>query len=234
MKYCFNKGVLFVSQLKDGGNNAIIFDFVSDKIDERVSFNQGKIKKRALLDHLRLLCLGMVRSLLSEYYPSIAWKEVVIDHHPSGQPFLRFVTDSSGCESLPHISISHSGTWVGLVLSEREMPMGVDLEDMKGKERRSVTNLANSFFSPSEVQFVLRYDAIGFYRLWTAKEALAKFHAEGLSYALGVDMGEEFKTHFEGKDAFLINDPKIVLRLKSSLILTQFILDESVVCSVVH
>lgn len=73
-------------------------------------------------------------------------------------------------------NISHSGEWVCLAVSSREV--GVDIE--KHDEKR--TRLAKRFFSEKEQQ-VCR-SVKDFFDIWTQKEAFIKAIGVGLSYGI--------------------------------------------------
>src|SRR5690242_1095493 len=55
-------------------------------------------------------------------------KSVTIQHHTSGEPFLKLQNVDS---PLPlHISISHSGSWLACLISPIEKAACIDLEDL--------------------------------------------------------------------------------------------------------
>ena len=117
-------------------------------------------------------------------WPRVSALQAHIHHHASGAPYL--YTKETARELL-HISISHSGKWVGFALSPLGQPVGFDLEVISKK--RDVLGLSQYAFSDEEQVYVSQNGALAFYYLWGAKEALAKFFGEGLSFALGLDLG---------------------------------------------
>lgn len=119
----------------------------------------------------------LVKSLLPQV------PDVSIRRHESGRPYLTSTTT----EFLPHISISHSGSWIGIVLSPPDQYTTLDLEDMTLP--RSHQKIANNFFTEHEQLFFKEEGLIGFYKIWTAKEALAKNLDQTISSLLSVDIG---------------------------------------------
>lgn len=156
-----------------------------------------KINPRPSLALYRLASLAVVRSILIENGKiSISQlSDIHIDHYPSGAPFLG--------DNFPSLSVSHSGIWIGCLLGGEHKAVGLDIEDM-GEEgnltSRPYMELANYAFSPLEIDFVNRYQKEGFYRIWTAKEAIAKCQGQGLDYALELDLGEQFLDFFGSID----------------------------------
>lgn len=71
------------------------------------------------------------------------------------------------------LSISHSGHIAALVLSEKSLALGIDVEQLK---LRKFTELAQEFCTPEEILHLAKSKngQADFYQLWTAKEALAK------------------------------------------------------------
>lgn len=81
---------------------------------------------------------------------------------PAGKPFLR------GGEV--QFNLSHSGGLALVALSPASCPVGVDVERI-GRPRARV---AARFFNPLERSFL--GDTEDFYRLWTQKESVIKYH----------------------------------------------------------
>lgn len=79
-----------------------------------------------------------------------------------------------GCDNV-HISVSHSGnTFVCLIGSST---VGVDIQ----QERKvDIIGISRRYFSPRERDIVDKEGAAGFFRLWTRKEAYAKYRGNGL------------------------------------------------------
>ncbi|MBU2871611.1 three component ABC system middle component [Colwellia sp. E2M01] len=71
------------------------------------------------------------------------------------------------------ISITHSGTMAAIILSDKQIKLGIDIEQIK---KRNFTELAAEFCTDSELLSVNQNNNIeaDFYQLWTAKESLAK------------------------------------------------------------
>ncbi|MFV8783961.1 4'-phosphopantetheinyl transferase family protein [Microbulbifer sp. SA54] len=98
---------------------------------------------------------------------------------PSGKPLL---------ENAPelHFSLSHSGRWIALAVSESQA-IGIDIE--QPQKPRNFARIARHYFHPQECALL---DApprelmpIHFYRMWTLKEAFYKARGTGISEGLG-------------------------------------------------
>lgn len=113
--------------------------------------------------------------------------DISINRSDSGRPYLT----SRSTDPLPHISISHSGSWIGILLSDTDHYTTLDLEDMSLV--RSHDKIAKNFFTGPEQQFFKDEGLIGFYKIWTAKEALAKNLDQTISSLLRIDIGRYLK-----------------------------------------
>ena len=103
---------------------------------------------------------------------------LVIGRQPGGRPVLR---------DFPlHFNLSHSGRVVLVALSSGA-PVGIDVEEARPLD--DFRQLAAHAFHPAEVAALQSYAEdraqLGFFRLWTRKEALVK--ALGLGLALPLD-----------------------------------------------
>lgn len=154
-------------------------------------FDLGKI--RPSLETRRAITLALVRSLLVEKgilsYEQA--KKVEIHRLKSGKPFLK--SPQIHQQVLPSLSISHSGSWIVCLLSDKKSPVGLDIEDLT--VNRSYKKLSEYAFSKEENQFVSETEGIGFYQLWTAKEAIAKCNGKGLSYAMRMNLGNKLENY---------------------------------------
>ncbi len=130
----------------------------------------------------RAAALAIVRGVLVEnqLVTDDVVKQITIKHHASGEPFLYFPKTMSSLSL--HISISHSGTWIACLISSSEKPACIDLEDLS--ITRKYLKLAEHYFSEPEIDFVREQGPLGFYKLWTAKEAISKVQGKGLSQVL--------------------------------------------------
>ncbi len=110
----------------------------------------------------------------------VAAKDVVIDAScfdcgkPHGKPKV------AGLE----LSISHSGDWVALALTEAA-PVGVDVEEVRDAD---VDGLAGIAFSPAELtafaQVPPAHKTGAFFTYWSRKEAVVKATGKGMSVAM--------------------------------------------------
>jgi len=73
-----------------------------------------------------------------------------------------------------HVSISHSGSYLGMVLRKKQ-PIGMDIEWLK--RQRPIHQLASYFMNEKELAY-FRNDPNSFYRIWCAKEAVYKIYAK--------------------------------------------------------
>jgi 4'-phosphopantetheinyl transferase len=119
---------------------------------------------------------AIVRNLLAHYAGRPA-DSLTIDYDALGKPAL------VGADL--HFNLSHSGQqW--LVGVSRDQPLGVDIES--GRKKRSVLELADRFFAPSEaialrsMPETIRHRA--FLDLWSCKEAVVKALGTGLRFGL--------------------------------------------------
>lgn len=82
------------------------------------------------------------------------------------------------------VSISHSGDWVALALTEAT-PVGVDVEEVRDAE---VDGLAGIAFSPDELtafeQVPHADKKAAFFTYWSRKEAVVKATGKGMSVAM--------------------------------------------------
>ena len=154
--------------------------FILKKLNlENLIKPSNSTKNRTPLTVRRQLSQILVQFMLPEV------NDIEIKRHDSGLPYL---FSSHVKIPLPSISISHSGSWVGIVLSNSSNYIAIDLEDMDSN--RSYLAIAESFFSLSENQLIKIEGKIGFYKLWTAKEAIAKCLGQDITQALQLDLGK--------------------------------------------
>lgn len=106
----------------------------------------------------RLVTYCMLRALTSR-------DDLVIGHLPSDKPFLDGYS----------ISLSHTKGWAAMILSEKPMELGIDIEYYSDR----VNKVADRFIRPDEQSDSLSYRLIN----WSAKESVYKaLSAEDLQY----------------------------------------------------
>jgi 4'-phosphopantetheinyl transferase len=107
---------------------------------------------------------------------SIPASELAIVRTIKGKPYLE------GNPNL-HYNISHSGDWVVMALSDREV--GIDVERIREPHYR----IAERFFSAPELEELNRLQGKAkkdfFFDLWTLKESYLKLLGKGLTKSLG-------------------------------------------------
>jgi 4'-phosphopantetheinyl transferase len=78
---------------------------------------------------------------------------------------------------MPGFSISHSGDHVLVLVGPDARPVGCDVERIR--TRRGLMSIAQTYFSPSEVEWLWNMKdgearTVGFWKLWTLREAILK------------------------------------------------------------
>lgn len=100
----------------------------------------------------------------------------------NGKPYL------VGIPNL-HFSLSHSGSYVVVAFSEREV--GIDIQHHRPMKEK----IAERFFSEEDNALLRQLEAAGdgegFYRIWAIKEAYMKLTGEGLRQGLHTTMLEK-------------------------------------------
>jgi 4'-phosphopantetheinyl transferase len=158
--------------------------FLETVLSEREAKRVRSFRKQA--DQARaLLSCGLLRLLLAEEL-SIAPHEVPVTRtcptcgEEHGKPRLLRRN-----ETTMEISVSHSGEWVVIGLSQQH-PFGVDIEwikreaDLDGLVRMSLSEAEQQSWRSLPPEQQMR----GFYRYWTRKEAIVKATGDGLTVPL--------------------------------------------------
>ena len=96
----------------------------------------------------------------------------------------RVVTPAGGPGHGPHFNISHCDGLVACAISD-DLELGVDVEPVA---RKAPLDLAQTYFAPEEVRWLASLPSaeqpLGFFRLWTLKEAYIKATGLGLAQPL--------------------------------------------------
>ena len=103
--------------------------------------------------------------------PTTGW---TFGAEPSGRP----IAHNAGYGSIPSISFSHSGGWVA-VASSYAGTVGIDVE--VHRPSRNFIEIAAAAFGSDEQRRVAVEGALGFYRIWTLREAMAKASGVGIA-----------------------------------------------------
>lgn len=102
------------------------------------------------------------------------WRERPILRDPDGRPVL----EARAGEILPAISLAHSGGFIAA--AHGFVPrLGLDLE--RSGRPRDIQGIAELAFGPAERRQVAQGGPEAFYRIWTAREALAKATGRALA-----------------------------------------------------
>jgi 4'-phosphopantetheinyl transferase len=143
--------------------------------DRYAGYRRDADKRRFLTG--RALIRGVVAAELG-----IAPAEVTLDSScfDCGKPHGKPTVVGSTLE----VSVSHSGDWVALALTDGA-PVGVDVEEVRDAE---IDGLAGICFSPEEL---IRFDGVpeadrqgAFFTYWARKEAVIKATGKGMSVAM--------------------------------------------------
>jgi 4'-phosphopantetheinyl transferase len=142
---------------------------------------------RSSLSTRRACSLAMARNLIVKNHLASfdLAKLTMIQRLESGEPYLVFPDELTTDQQIK-ISISHSGTWCACLISHKSNPGAIDLEALNMK--RNFLKIAECFFSKPEIEYVKQFGSTGFYRLWTAKEAIAKVQGKGLREVLKIQL----------------------------------------------
>ena len=105
-----------------------------------------------------------IRSLLSSYLINQLSKEPLL-YNEMGKPYY---------ENGPHFNVSHSGKYVMMAVSTREI--GIDIEENIPKDMSLLTKI----FNEAEAKMIKEH--ADFYYLWCAKESLIKCMGSSISH----------------------------------------------------
>ena len=156
-------------------DDATFFENCLDKVDENRRKKILRCKNEA--DKRRSLLAGLLLRYALED-AGYVYGELIFELTSEGKPFIK--TD----EPL-HFSISHSGDYVGCVLSDETV--GLDMEDCKKRifkpeKRTSLEAMAKKCFSGEEWEgFCNSLEPEKYFiECWTKKEAYSKYIGKGL------------------------------------------------------
>ncbi|HEX7324790.1 MAG TPA: 4'-phosphopantetheinyl transferase superfamily protein [Rhodanobacteraceae bacterium] len=139
------------------------------------------------LPYARAQRRGPLRALLAAYL-GIPATSVVLGAGVHGKPYLAHGTcDRRGAPQPLRFNWSHSGDYALLAIArDADVEVGVDIERVDA--RRRGLEIAWRFFTHAEAQRLAALDdaarALGFTKLWCAKEAVLKAAGEGLAFGL--------------------------------------------------
>ena len=124
-------------------------------------------------------------------------KDTKLEHHSSGQPYIK---------EKRHLSISHSNNYLAVSLSEE--PVGIDIEKPSDKLRHVVQRILSG---KENIAFQKNSNLENACRLWSAKEAVFKcIGRREINYRDDIQITdlEEGRAHYLNKP-FLIEFEKI-------------------------
>lgn len=162
------------------------YEYMTDRMSD---YRKNKVTKYKNDSDKRLSILAsfLLDKALKEY--GLAEKDMLYSANEFGKPYF------SNAEDL-HFSISHSGNYAMVVMSDTEI--GCDIQQIKEVN----IGIADRFFTADESKYVRSTE--DFFRLWTLKESFIKAVGKGLSMPLnsfcikGLDTAEPY-CEYEGK-----------------------------------
>ncbi|MCK4503449.1 MAG: 4'-phosphopantetheinyl transferase superfamily protein [Desulfuromonadales bacterium] len=162
------------------------------------------VRSERLLNHSKqqqfITARSYLRFIIGKYL-QLAPALVKFDYNQHGKPYLELQLNST-----LHFNLSHSGSYAVIAITDG-VEVGVDIE--KIETELDYWQLANSYFSVAEKdqlsKIISARQRLGFYQLWTQKEALMKMTGSGFS---GNDSGvievENKPNHY--LENFLVTD----------------------------
>jgi 4'-phosphopantetheinyl transferase len=157
---------IYIAKVIDQYDNSVLALLDSKR---RKRLDQLKVEK----EKLRSISAGLLfrYAYIDSRKSSREWDEVSIKYGEYGKPYVE------GYEEF-HYSISHSGEYVLCATDNSEI--GADLQEMRNWNPRT----AKRFFDESEYTRIINMQEAmqtrEFYRIWTAKESVAKLSGRGL------------------------------------------------------
>lgn len=191
-------------QIKDMINCRTVIVPCREPIDDTtirflLQFSPPEKRERILRQRVKqnadtmLVGAALASHLLFETF-HIPLSKQYIAYGPYGKPYLRDYPDV-------HFNISHSGIYVACAVADR--PVGIDVQMIS--EYRS--NVADRVCSKAELAKIATSDNPGaeFTKLWTKKEAYAKWAGEGIGRIVSVieQIEHVSLTTYSLNDAFL-------------------------------
>lgn len=112
---------------------------------------------------------ALARRAISEWC-NVPEESICFKKHQNGKPFV--------CGLNAEFNISHSGDMVVCAVSDK--PVGIDIERI----RQVNLNLAKRICTEEELNYIFSSESeqsMRFFKIWTTKEAYAKYTGEGIS-----------------------------------------------------
>ena len=113
--------------------------------------------------------LALLQDVARTFAPHLTEADLSIGRSRAGKPFF-----TSPAAADIQFSISHSGGLWACILGNG--PCGIDLQENRSCRQDAI---AARFFSDAEADYVKQTGLPGFYRIWTRREAFAKFTGLG-------------------------------------------------------
>ena len=136
--------------------------------------------------------LALLQDAARAFTPHLTAADLSISRSPEGKPFFNAPSASD-----LHFSISHSGgLWACILGKDR---CGIDLQENQSCRQ---DDIAARYFTNTEADYVKQSGLSGFYRIWTRREALAKYTGLGF-FGMGrelPDFGERDESQEREED----------------------------------
>ena len=159
-------------------------EYIEQHFDELVERLYPERKSRVLAFRRKepayvSVVAGLLLQELAEKQLGIRPDELVLEKNENGKPWIKDYPEF-------YFNISHAGDYV--VLAYGDVPLGVDIEQIRGKENLRV---ARRCFTEREYAYVSGQKEVDdslsaerFFYLWTMKESYLKLTGDGISVPL--------------------------------------------------
>jgi len=157
----------------------------------------------------------LLHEMLMKYYPHLECLDLEVCRDENRAPFLKYINEEIKRNSLPNFSISTSGNYVVVALSDSDISVGVDIERLNVKRSYSLFEFLSN---GSELEKIKKLSEIkGSFeinRIWTAKESILKSLKLGFSISPTklkvLDEDLEFKSAIQYGETKLYLENKIL------------------------
>lgn len=109
--------------------------------------------------------------LIKEAVLQYGFDDVKVCRTDKGKPYLKLPES----ENELFVSVSHSKDVFACLLCDK--PVGVDIQH---ERKANSQNISRRYFTKQEQEYVEKYGNEAFFRIWTRKEAYAKYTGRGL------------------------------------------------------
>ena len=122
-------------------------------------------------------------------------RNISVYRDEQGKPFV-----DMACGPCVHVSCSHSHDTFACIVSD--VNCGIDIQE---KRKVNIVQIADRYFTTEEKQYVADYGMDGFFKIWTRREAYAKYTGVGLKQVMS-DVSVLNRADVSFDDSVLDND----------------------------